>query len=116
MFDVANGFEFDSNVNDVFLVLNDVYVLNTSGFVVFIKQGSIVFRFVLALRLFLGNQDVVLFNPSADLDNAVLEFSKVTALVRGLRETDWHYVLLALDLRVYECVVDSVKKALVYRA
>lgn len=55
LFQVSNGSKLDSNSNDILLVLDNVDVLNTSGFIVFIQERGVVLWFILSLRLLLGH-------------------------------------------------------------
>jgi len=51
LFEVSRGSKFDSNINDMLFILNDMYVFNTSRFIVFIQERSVLFGFMLALWL-----------------------------------------------------------------
>ena len=67
------------------------------------------FRFVLPLGLFLSHQYIVLFNPSANLHDTVLQFSIIASFVRRLRETNRSDVFLAFNLSFNEIVVHTIE-------
>ena len=72
------------------------------------------FWFIEPLRLFFRNKHIVLLNPGADLNDSVLEFCVISTLIWRLRKTNWRYVVLAFYLSIYESIIYSIEKTLVY--
>jgi len=114
LFQVASGSQFNSYINDILLVLHDMHVFHTGRVFVLIEQRSIVFGFILPLRLFLSDQDIILLDPSSNLNDSVLELRVVASFIRRLRETNRSDVFLTLNLRIYKSVVHAVEQALVH--
>jgi len=67
------------------------------------------FGFILTLWLFLCYKYIVLFNPSADLDNTILQFSVIAAFIWRLREANRCNVFLSLNFRFNKCVIHTIE-------